>query len=94
MTDGQITNRDLYEAQRATEQQLGGLALQVATLVAEWRGVGQRLDSGSEKMRDYEGRLRLLEQARWKAAGAAGAVGALAGGSTGALLAWLLAGHP
>ena len=70
MTDGQITNRDLYEAQRATEQQLGGLALQVATLVAEWRGVGQRLDSGSEKMRDYEGRLRLLEQARWKAAGA------------------------
>jgi hypothetical protein len=63
VTDGQITNRDLYEAQRATEQQLGGLALQVATLVAEWRGVGERLDSGTEKMRDYEGRLRALEAA-------------------------------
>ena len=33
MTDGQITNRDLYEAQRDTEKQLGGLALQAATLV-------------------------------------------------------------
>lgn len=63
MTDGQITNRDLYEAQRDTERQLGGLALQVATLVAELRGVGERLDSGSGKMADLEGRLRLLEAA-------------------------------
>ena len=93
MTDGQITNRDLYEAQRATEQQLGGLALQVATLVAEWRGVGQRLDSGGRKMDDFEGRLRLLEQARWKAAGAAAAAGMVTGGATGTLLSWLLTGH-
>jgi hypothetical protein len=61
VTDGQITNRDLYEAQRDTEKQLGGLALQVATLVAEWRGVGERLDSGSEKMKDLEARIRLLD---------------------------------
>jgi hypothetical protein len=93
VTDGQITNRDLYEAQRATEQQLGGLALQVATLVAEWRAVGDRLDSGSERMKDYEGRLRLLEQARWKAAGAAAAAGTATGGTAGALLSWLLARH-
>lgn len=94
MTDGQITNRDLYEAQRDTEKQLGGLALQVATLVAEWRGVGERLDSGSVKMADFETRLRSLEQARWKAAGIAAAVSTVAGGSAGSLLSWLLARHP
>lgn len=94
MTDGQVTNRDLYEAQRDTEKQLGGLALQVATLVAEWRGVGERLDSGNEKMRDYESRLRILEQAKWKAAGAASLAGTIAGGTTGALLSWLLTRHP
>jgi hypothetical protein len=63
MTDGQITNRDLYEAQRDTERQVGSLALQVATLVAEWRAVGERLDAGSVKMADYEQRLRALEVA-------------------------------
>lgn len=63
MTDGAITNRDLYEAQRATEQQLGGLALQVATLVAELRGVGQRMDSGTRRFDDIETRVRLLEAA-------------------------------
>jgi hypothetical protein len=90
MTDGQITNRDLYEAQRATEQQLGGLALQVATLVAEWRGVGERLNSGSETMRDYEQRLRVLERWRWGMAGAAATVGALSGGGVGSLVVYLL----
>ena len=93
MTDGQITNRDLYEAQRDTEKQLGGLALQVATLVAEWRNVGGRLDSGTIKMNDHETRIRALEQAKWRAAGAAGSLGALAGGATGSLLSWLLARH-
>ena len=93
MTDGQITNRDLYEAQRDTEKQLGGLALQVATLVAEWRGVGERLDSGSVKMNDFESRLRLLEQAKWKAAGASAAVSTITGGGAGALLSWLLTKH-
>jgi hypothetical protein len=94
VTDGQITNRDLYDAQRATEQQLGGLALQVATLVAEWRNVGERLNSGSETMRDYELRLRVLERWRWRMAGAAGTIGALAGGGAGAALSWLLTRHP
>lgn len=93
MTDGQITNRDLYEAQRQVEQQLGGLALQVATLVAEWRGVGERLDSGSTRMGDHETRIRALEQARWKAAGAAAMVSTVTGGAAGALLSWLLTRH-
>jgi hypothetical protein len=70
VTDGQITNRDLYEAQRATEKQLGDLAVSVATLVAEWRGVGERLDSGSVKMADFEARLRVLEKWRWQLVGA------------------------
>jgi uncharacterized protein YPO0396 len=62
VTDGQITNRDLYEAQRDTEKQLGGLALQVATLVAELRGVCDRLDSGTTKMTDHEQRIRIIER--------------------------------
>lgn len=93
MTDGQITNRDLYEAQRDTEKQLGGLALQVATLVAEWRGVGERLDSGSVKMTDFEMRLRVLEHWRWRMAGAAGMIGALSGAGAGTVLSWLLTRH-
>ena len=93
MTDGQITNKDLYDAQRATERQLGDLAVSVATLVAEWRGVGTRLDSGTKKMDDFEARLRLLERARWKAAGMAAAVSTVAGGAGGAFLSWLLARH-
>ena len=94
MTDGQITNRDLYEAQRDTEKQLSGLALQVATLVAEWHGVVVRLESGGKKMDDFEGRLRVLEHARWKATGAAAAVGTVTGGATGTLLSYLLSRHP
>ena len=93
MTDGQITNKDLYDAQRATEHQLGELAVSVATLVAEWRGVGQRLDSGTEKMGDHEARLRVLEQARWRMAGIFAAVSTVTGGTAGALLSYLLARH-
>jgi hypothetical protein len=93
VTDGQITNQQLYEAQRDTEKQIGGLALQVATLVVELRGVGERFDSGSEKMRDHESRIRVLEAAvperlevrvtalerlAWKLIGAFGAVQAVA----------------
>ena len=104
MTDGQITNRDLYEAQRDTERQLGGLALQVATLVAELRGIGERLDSGAAKMADYEQRLRTLEAAvpdrlemrvtalerlAWKLIGAFAAVNVAAG-----VAEWLLTRHP
>lgn len=93
MTDGQITNRDLYEAQRDTERQLGGLALQIATLVAELRGVGERLDSGSVKMADYETRLRLLEQWRWRMAGGAALLGALSGGGVAAFVEYLIGRH-
>lgn len=98
MADGQITNRDLYEAQRATEQQLGGLALQVATLVAEWRGVGQRLDSGGKKMENFDTRLRQLESAADRRRGMSGAwtvILSLAGSSSAsALISWLLTRHP
>ena len=93
MSESQITNRDLYEAQRATERQIGDLAVSVATLVAEWRGVGARLDSGGRRMNDIEARTRVLEHARWRAAGAASLAGTVAGGATGSLLAWLLAAH-
>jgi len=93
MTDGQITNRDLYEAQRDTEKQLGGLALQVATLVAEWRGVGERLDSGTLKMTDLETRVRVLEQSRWRAAGVVAALGTLSGGGAATVATWLLSRH-
>lgn len=90
--DGQITNRDLYEAVRGTEQQIGGLATQVATLVAEWRSVGMQLDSGSKKMSDLEARLRLMEQFRWRIAGAAATTGFVGGGLS-ALLTWLVTRH-
>ena len=89
---GQITNRDLYEAQRATEQQLGGLALQVATLVAEWRGVGDRLDSGSDRMKDFEKRLRVLEAFRWMLMGGS-AIGGFAAGGIGAWVVYVLEHH-
>jgi hypothetical protein len=92
MTDGQITNRDLFEAQRGTEKQLGALALQVATLVAEWRGVGDRLDSGSARMADFEARMRMLEQFRWRIAGAATAAG-FTSGAIGALVSWIVTRH-
>lgn len=90
--EGAITNRDLYEAVRGTEQQIGGLATQVATLVAEWRSVGQQLDSGSKKMGDFETRLRLLEQFRWRIAGAAATTG-FVGGAISALVTWLVTRH-
>lgn len=89
---GEITNRDLFDAQRGTEQQLGALALQVATLVAEWRGVGQRLDSGTKKMDDFEARFRVLEQFRWRIAGAATAAG-FTSGAIGALVSWIVTRH-
>ena len=93
MTDGQITNKDLYEAQRDIAKQLGSLALQVATLVGEWRGVGERLEAGSAKMADFETRLRVLEQWRWRMAGGSALAGLAGGGAAGSLLSWLLARH-
>lgn len=89
MVDGQITNRDLYVAQRDTEKQISELTTSVATLVAEWRSVGDRLDSGSDRMTDHESRLRLLEQFRWRIAGAAATTG-FAGGAISALVTWLV----
>ena len=97
MADGQITNKDLYEAQRATEQKIGDLAVSVATLVAEWRGVGERLDSGSVKMADFETRLRVLEAADGQRRGMSAALTValtLAGSSsTSALVTYLLTSH-
>lgn len=93
MTDGQITNRELYEAQRDTEKQLGGLALQVATLAAEWRGVGERMDSGSGAMKDLEQRVRAIEQWRWRMAGGSTLLGALSGGGVASVVVYLLGRH-
>lgn len=93
MTGGQITNQDLYNAQRATEQQLGALAVQVAGMAAASQAVLNRLDSGSATMRDYESRLRVLERTRWRAAGMVATLGTLSGGGAATVATWLLSRH-
>jgi hypothetical protein len=93
VTDGQITNRDLYDQWRDTEKQLGGLALQVATLVAEWRAVVDQMAAGSSKMTDHETRIRALERFRWRMAGGSALAGALSGGGMASLVIYLLQRH-
>ena len=60
MTDGQITLRDVYEAQLRATEQVASLAAQVGQLATR---VDERLDSGSRKLDDHEARIRVLENA-------------------------------
>ena len=80
---GPVTQQDIYD-------RIADVDVKVEKLIAR---VDERLDHGGRKLDDHEARLRLLEQAKWRAAGAAGSVGALAGGAAGSLLSWLLARH-
>jgi hypothetical protein len=80
----EITQRDVYD-------RIAAVDTKVETLIAR---MDERLDHGSRKLDDHEGRLRLLEQAKWKSAGAAAAVGTVTGGVAGSLLSWLLSRHP
>lgn len=72
-------NREIYDRVAAVG----------AKIDAYMARVDERLDHGSRQIADHEARIRLLEQARWKAAGAA----TLAGGAAGAVLSWLLEHH-
>jgi hypothetical protein len=93
MTDGQITNLQLYQAQRDTESKIGELAVQVATLVAEWHGATARFESGSATMSDHDERLTALERWRWQLAGAVALCGVLSGGGTVSLIVYALSRH-
>ena len=81
------TQRDIYDRIAAVDNKLTELSATVRV----------QLDHGQRKMDDLEAadaalsvRVTLLEQAKWKAAGAAGAFGALAGSAAGATFGWLL----
>jgi hypothetical protein len=102
LADGQITLRDVYEAQLRTAEQVASLASQVSQLTAR---MDERLDTGTKKMDDHELRIRVLEGApdvpadletrvrsleklAWKLIGAFAAVNALA-----VLAEWFLWAH-
>lgn len=78
------TQRDIYDRIAAVDNKLDAYIARV----------DERLSNGSHQIGDHETRLRLLEQAKWKAAGVASATGTVAGGAAGALLSWLLTRHP
>lgn len=83
MMTGPVTQQDIYDRIADVDNKLTELSATVR----------EQLRQGADTFRDHETRLRLLEQAKWRAAGAAGSVGALAGGAAGSLLSWLLARH-
>lgn len=93
----EITIRDVYETQLAVQADVSGMRADVAALKA---GVDVQLAHGARKMDDLgdadaalSARVALLEQARWRAAGAASLAGTVAGGAAGSLLSWLLTRH-
>ncbi len=55
--------------------------------------IDERLDSGGRRMDDYEGRLRVLEAARWRAAGAYALISLAVSGVVASLLVWALSRH-
>ncbi len=52
--------------------------------------VDERLQSGADKIDDHENRLRGLEQARWRAAGAYALISFATSGVVASLLVWAL----
>ena len=84
MADGDISLLAIYDKVASVDSKVGALTARV----------DEQLAHGQRKMDDHETRIRLLEQAKWRAAGAAGTVGALAGGAAGSLLSWMLTRHP
>jgi hypothetical protein len=85
----EITLRDVYDAQQAENGQLMSIGTQLATLTAR---VDERLGSGARKMEDHEGRVRSLEQFKFKLIGAAVAASAVSS-TIGALVVWALSHH-
>jgi len=73
------TQRDIYDRIAAVDNKLDAYIARS----------DERLDHGSRELGDHEARIRLLEQAKWKAAGAAAAMGTIAG----AVVSWLLERH-
>ena len=84
------TQRDIYDRIAAVDNKLTELS---ATVRAELAHGARKMDELGDADDALSARVTLLEQARWKATGAAGTVGALAGGAAGSLLSWLLAKH-
>lgn len=94
----EITLKDVYDVQMDAQRDLSGMRAQLAALTSR---VDVQLAHGQRKMDDLQAanaalsaRIGRLEQARWKAAGAAGALGMVTGGATGTLLSYLLSRHP
>jgi len=91
VTDGVlISTRDLYDAQRATEQRLAEVAVQLADVASTLREIKGQMADGTTTMNDHETRLRVLEASRWRAQGMAALVGALSGGGFATLVVYLL----
>ncbi len=63
------TQRDIYDRLAAVDKKLDAYIARV----------DERLSNGSKQIGDHEARLRLLEQAKWKATGAAACAGMVAG---------------
>lgn len=85
------TQRDIYDRIAAVDNKLTELS---ATVRAELAHGARKMDDLDAADAALSARITLLEQAKWRATGAAGTVGALAGGAAGSLLSWLLARHP
>lgn len=81
---GQVTQQDIYD-------RIAAVDVKIERLIAQ---VNIQMDHGARKMSDLEQadealgrRVTLLEQARWRATGAAAVIGAAAGGIAGSVLA-------
>lgn len=70
---------------------------EVSELRGDVRALTARIDvqlvHGAKKMDDLEARMRVLEQARWRAAGMVSALGALSGGGAATLVTYVLSHH-
>lgn len=74
---GQVTQQDIYDRIADVDNKLTELSATVR----------EQMRQGAATMGDHEARIRLLEQARWRATGAAAVLGAACGGVAGTVLA-------